>query len=121
MSPSLKMFRPGSHRDVRPARRNDRRRHRPAVELLEAYQLLSTITVTNTTDSGPGSLRDAIDQVNISTDASNEIDFNIPADGSDPGVDLNTDVCYITLSGDLPTIFNPVTIDGCTEGDFRVT
>src|SRR5437016_742134 len=34
--------------------------HRPVVEALESRALLATFTVTNNTDSGPGSLRQAI-------------------------------------------------------------
>ena len=52
MSPSLNLFRRGSHRDGRPVRRGDRRRHRPVVERLEDMPLLSTFTVTTTLDSG---------------------------------------------------------------------
>ncbi len=44
----------------RPARRGLRSRFRPSVDALEERALLSTVTVTNTHDSGPGSLRDAI-------------------------------------------------------------
>ena len=36
------------------------RRSRPRIELMEGRQLLSTFTVSNTNDSGPGSLRQAI-------------------------------------------------------------
>src|SRR5271165_463819 len=36
-------------------------RFRPVIDTLEGRALLSTATVTNTNDSGPGSLRDAID------------------------------------------------------------
>ena len=66
--------------------------------------MLSTFTVTNTLDSGAGSLRQAI----ISSDAvkgPNAINFNIPGSG----------VKTINLLSALPTITQPVTIDGTTE------
>jgi titin len=66
--------------------------------------MLSTFTVTNTNDSGTGSLRQAI----INSDATkgpNSITFNIPGSG------LRT----INLLAALPTITQPVTLDGTTE------
>ncbi len=44
--------------------RSKRRRVRPNVMALETRELLSTLTVSNTDDSGAGSLRAAIDQAN---------------------------------------------------------
>src|SRR4051812_25486121 len=41
-----------------------RRRLRPTVTALEGRALLSTLTVSNTNDSGPGSLRAAVAQAN---------------------------------------------------------
>jgi hypothetical protein len=41
-----------------------RRRLRPAVVTLEGRELLSTLTVSNTNDSGTGSLRAAVLQAN---------------------------------------------------------
>src|SRR5262249_14353827 len=64
----------------------------------------STFTVTNNNDSGAGSLRQAI------TDANNHvgldtIEFNIPGGG----------VHAITLASALPSVTDPVIIDGYTQ------
>src|SRR5262249_34038399 len=66
--------------------------------------LANTFTVTNTNDTGAGSLRQAI------TDANNHvgldtIEFNIPGGG----------VHTITLANALPTVTDPVIIDGYTQ------
>jgi large repetitive protein len=93
-------------RDHRATRRLQERRRRFAVEPLEGRQMLSAFTVTNTNDSGTGSLRQAI----ISSDAAkgpNTISFNIPGGG----------VQTIGLLSALPTITQQVTIDGTTEPD----
>ena len=92
-----------SRRDARATRRLQERRRRFAVEALEARQMLSAFTVTNTNDSGTGSLRQAI----INSDAvkgPNTISFNIPGGGH-----------TINLLSALPTITQPVTLDGTTE------
>ncbi|HEY1598691.1 MAG TPA: right-handed parallel beta-helix repeat-containing protein, partial [Pirellulales bacterium] len=60
--------------------------------------------VTNTNDSGPGSLRQAILDSNSSPN-NNRIDFDIPGGG----------VHTITPLSTLPTITNSVTIDGTTQ------
>ena len=54
-----------------------RRRCRPSLEAMEARQLLSTITVVNTADSGTGSLRQAI----LDAKANDTIAFDIPGVG----------------------------------------
>jgi hypothetical protein len=67
----------------------------------------STFVVSNTTDSGPGSLREAIVQANANPDAST-ITFNIPGAGAaTPAV--------LTLATELPALTAPVTIDGTTQ------
>jgi hypothetical protein len=76
------------------------------LELLEDRNLLATLTVTNTNDGGPGSLRQAILDSNAATGNTNTIAFNIP----NPGVHT------ITPLAALPTITNPVVLDGTTEG-----
>ncbi len=80
------------------------RAHRPRLEPLEGRALLAAlIVVTNPADSGPGTLRDAIQQVDNSG-APTEIAF---ADG----------LSAITLtSGPLPTITSSITIVGPDGG-----
>ncbi|MEG5042100.1 MULTISPECIES: SdrD B-like domain-containing protein [unclassified Microcoleus] len=65
---------------------------------------LATFTVTNTADSGPGSLRDAITQANALAGA-DIINFNIPAAG----------VQTIAPLSSLPPITAAVTIDGFSQ------
>jgi len=65
-----------------------------------------TLTVINTNDSGPGSLRQAISSHNLFASASNNtIAFNIP--GSSPHV--------IRPLTPLPALIEPATIDGYTQ------
>src|SRR2546425_8502163 len=64
----------------------------------------ATFTVTNTADSGAGSLRQAIIDANNNAGA-DTIAFLIP------GVGVQT----ITPASPLPTITDPVTIDGYTQ------
>lgn len=63
--------------------------------------------VTNTSDSGAGSLRQAINDAN-STSGPNAIVFNMVCDGT----------CTITPSTALPSIGEAVTIDGTTQPGF---
>lgn len=64
----------------------------------------STFTVTNTNDSGAGSLRQAILDANA-TATEDMIEFNIPGSG----------VATIAPATELPQITSPVTIDGYTQ------
>ncbi|HEY6045685.1 MAG TPA: hypothetical protein VIU65_03725, partial [Pyrinomonadaceae bacterium] len=66
-----------------------------------------TFTVTNTNDSGSGSLRQAILDANFSA-GPDMIVFNIPGAG----------VHSITPASALPAITDPVTIDGTTQPGF---
>jgi hypothetical protein len=86
-------------------------RLRPRVELMEERTLLSTFLVDNTGDSGPGSLRQAILDSNAATVASNTIDFEIPGQG----------VQTIEPLSPLPTITNPVLIDGFSQPGYAGT
>jgi uncharacterized protein (TIGR03437 family) len=67
----------------------------------------AAFTVTNTNDSGAGSLRQAILDANSSLGA-DAINFNIPGTGP----------FTITLQSDLPIINEAVTIDGTTQPGF---
>jgi uncharacterized repeat protein (TIGR01451 family) len=78
---------------------------------MERRQLLSIYVVTNTTDDGStNSLRWAIHEVNSDSTA-DTIQFAIPAGG----------VQTIQLTSPLPTIVNPVLIDGTTESGYQGT
>ena len=96
------------------------RRHRcfPAVEWLENYVLLSpTIyTVTNTADSGPGSLRYGINSAR--DNGFWEIDFNIPTttDGKGNLVPVVINVGSGSSGTALPHPNNQIIINGFTEG-----
>jgi hypothetical protein len=70
------------------------------------------INVTNTNDSGPGSLREAIQDVNTSVDCY-KLKFAIPYPAPQPGQPLP--VQTISLLSALPAITNSVVIDGYTE------
>ncbi len=73
--------------------------------------LLSSFLVSNTHDSGPGSLRQAILASNTATGGTNTIDFAIPGTG----------IQTITPLSPLPTITNPVLIDGTSQPGFAGT
>ena len=84
--------------------------------LLEA-QVTFTVNSTNDGDDGvcgPGhcSLREAINVANITT-GTDTIAFNLT--GTDPGYVSGTDSWVIRPTSSLPTIFDPVIIDGYTQ------
>jgi parallel beta-helix repeat protein len=70
----------------------------------------NTFTVSTTADSGPGSLRAAIESANL-TSAKDTIKFAIP--GAGPHT--------IVLASDLPGITRPVIIDGTTQPTVPLT
>src|SRR4028118_718722 len=70
--------------------------------------VLATYTVTNKLDSGPGSLRDAIDQAN-SNPGLDTINFEIPGNGPHT----------IDLVQALPVITSPVLIDGQSQPGYN--
>jgi uncharacterized repeat protein (TIGR01451 family) len=76
----------------------------PAVTMIQPQ---ATLTVTSTNDSGPGSLRDAINQANASPGV-DTIRFSIPGGG----------VRTITPLSSLPTIVEALVIDGTTQPGF---
>ena len=74
----------------------------------------ATWTVTNTSDAGAGSLRQAITSANSNPMDADNIVFNIPS--SDPNYNATTGVYTITLASLLPTINSlSVSIDGTTQ------
>jgi uncharacterized repeat protein (TIGR01451 family) len=76
-------------------------------ERLEERQMLATFTVTNTDDTGPGSLRQAIEDSNTAFGA-DRIEFAIP------GVDVHS----IRPSTALPALLDPVVLDGTTQAGY---
>ena len=74
------------------------------LELLETRTLLAAFTVTNTDDTGPGSLRQAMIDANTSVGA-DSVAFNIPGSGTQT----------IHPLPPLPTITDAVVIDGYTQ------
>jgi parallel beta-helix repeat protein len=68
----------------------------------------TTFSVTNTNDSGPGSLRQAILDANANSGVRDTIAFNLPGPGPHT----------ITPLTPLPTITDPVIIDGTTQPGF---
>jgi len=86
-------------------------RLRPRLEVMEDRTLLSTFLVSNTSDSGSGSLRQAILDSNNSVGAPNTIDFDISGTGVQTIVPLSS----------LPAITNPVLIDGTSQPGYGGT
>ena len=84
------------------------RRFRPELELLEDRIAPTILTVINTLDGGEGSLRQAILDANaqVNVDGPDRIEFDIPGSG----------VHKIRPLSQLPTITDPVVIDGYTQG-----
>ena len=96
----------------RAALRKQERRRRFQIEALEGRQMLSTFTVTNIANSGTGSLRWAINQSDKTTSTAtspNVINFNLGGSG------LVASQRTISVLSQLPTITQPVTINGTTE------
>ena len=80
------------------------------LSIIATFGFAATYTVTNTNDSGPGSLRQAILDANANPGA-DVIEFNIAGGGP-------YEIEPIT---DLPTITDPLTIDGSTQPGFAGT
>jgi hypothetical protein len=94
-----------------PPRGEDRRRDVLRFEWLEDRTVLSTFTVTNLADSGPGSLRQAILHSNASRAGASTIAFDIPGAG----------VHAIAPTSPLPAITRAVLIDGRSQPGFAGT
>lgn len=76
------------------------------------------IFVTNTSDSGPGSLRAAIIAANSRALSRSTILFNIPK--TDPNFSAGSRAFTITPLSVLPAITSPVTIDGYSQSGAKV-
>src|SRR5271166_808204 len=74
-------------------------------EAIERRLLLTTFVVTSTADSGPGTLRQAILDVDADSTPGDTIDFSIASAG----------VQIIYPLSALPDITNPVFIDGTSQ------
>ena len=74
------------------------------------FDIINPFTVTNTNDSGPGSLRLAIDAANASPELET-ISFNIP--GSGPHT--------IALAATLPALIAPIQVDATTQPGYSGT
>src|SRR5262249_40026365 len=104
--------------------------HRPAsprpgtrllLEALEDRTVLSTFSVVNTNDNGPGSLRQAILDANAHPNdpsGPDVIEFHIgdnPSLDTGPGYDPTTGICTIRPESLLPSLDDAVVIDGYTQ------
>ena len=103
--------------------------HFQGVLVATAYLAPETFVVTNTLDSGPGSLRQAIMGANASIEPEAHIEFQIPA--NDPGFvdvdatlaggDAEPDVFVISPTTPLPPLSNSnarIVIDGTSQAAF---
>jgi hypothetical protein len=103
-------FRSLWRRFIRPKKTPPRPKKRHLqVESLETRAVPAVLLVTNTNDSGSGSLRAAIGSAN-STSVADTIEFNLPGSG----------VHTITVSSQLPQVpaNRPLTIDGWSQPGF---
>ncbi|MFH1680989.1 MAG: hypothetical protein ABIH26_10135 [Candidatus Eisenbacteria bacterium] len=89
----------------------------PASGELLTHAWSSIVTVVNTNDDGPGSLRRAMNDANSAGGTADLIEFNIPA--SDPGYDPVAGVWTIQPDSALPVLTDDgTTIDGRTQAIF---
>jgi hypothetical protein len=110
MQPTTQTVGPARRWPTRPSRVVRRRRPaaRLAVESLDERAVPATFTVTNTSDAGDGSLRQAILDANANS-------------GSDTIAFAGSGVMTIRPLSQLPTIRDSLTIDGTTEPGFAGT
>jgi titin len=92
-----------------PQTTTSRRAFRPRLEVLEDRLAPAVFTVSNTNDSGAGSLRQAILSANA-TPGSNTINFSIGSGGQ-----------AIFPTSQLPFLTNPVVLDATTQPGFSGT
>ena len=71
--------------------------------------------VTNTLDSGPGSLRNAL-ELAMESDGPDSIRFNIPI--TDPGYNADAGTWMITPTNTMVVTANDLVIDGASQADF---
>ena len=79
------------------------------IAVMPSAALAATYTVTNTNDSGAGSLRQAITDANANA-GTDTVAFNVSGAGCDGG-----GICTIVLAGQLPAVTDTVLIDGYTQ------
>ncbi len=98
------------HRIRQLQKRQRRRRFRPELIQVETRLLLSTFVVTSLSDSGPGSLRDILGQVNAdpTTNGPDTISF----DPSIVGSTITLSTPLEPLTRDDVSISGPITLDG---------
>jgi hypothetical protein len=100
------MFASRKSSSIRAVAKATRPAHKPLFETLEERQHFSVVTVTNTHNSGAGSLRQAILTVNADHSSNTDtINFHIGSGGAK----------NINLQSALPTITHSVVIDGTTQ------
>src|SRR5438128_2493907 len=86
--------------------------YRPHIEPLEVRVVPSTFIVLNTSDTGAGSLRQALLDANTSSGA-DTITFNIPT--TDAGYDASAGTWTVAPTSALPIITEAVSLDATTQ------
>ena len=94
---------------MRPSKPNARSpKRRPGVEALECRRLMATFVVSSTDDAGPGTLRRAINDANLTAELDSII-FRIPGIGQQ----------VIRPTAPLPRIVTPIDIGGYSQAGSR--
>src|SRR5262245_19654638 len=84
----------------------------PRVEYLENRVVPSTLTVTSNADSGPGTLRAAVNTANQNQQNSYTIQFALPAGQTTIGLSTNDSQFPFASGPTALTILNTITITG---------